>query len=132
MQDLKCILHVDDDTEILELTNLALGLVGGFEVHQFDKGEDALKHITDINPDLLLLDVMMPNMDGPELLSAIRKVAGFEDVPAIFMTARSNAKDDETLSVPGVLGSVAKPFDPIALPEELKRIWMSQATLQGS
>jgi len=92
MTELKTILHVDDDEDILEITRMALQLVDTFELHQCASGSAALEAIDAVNPDLLLLDVMMPEMSGPELWEAVRSREDSADIPVVFMTARRRTR----------------------------------------
>ena len=127
MSDLRRILHVDDDEEILELVKLSLELVGGFDLRQFSSADRAIAQLGSVQADLVLLDVMMPGTDGPGLLRIIRQTPGFERIPAVFMTARAEASVNRTLEGDAVLGVVTKPFDPMILPSQLLRLWAARA-----
>ena len=113
------LLHVEDDEDIREVANMALTLSGKFDVLQCPSGEDALQKAPEFNPDILLLDVMMPGMTGPETLSALREMAQFRDTPAIFMTARAQPAEVEALKAASALTVVVKPFDPITLGDQI-------------
>lgn len=113
------LLHVEDDEDIREVANMALTLSGKFEVLQCPSGEDALQKAPEFSPDVLLLDVMMPGMTGPETLSALREMAQFRDTPAIFMTARAQPAEVEALKAASALTVVVKPFDPITLGDQI-------------
>ncbi|WP_170766533.1 response regulator [Ruegeria lacuscaerulensis] len=116
------IVHVDDDPDILSIARMSLEVVGGFDVVQFSSAQSLLENLTGLNPDLLLLDVMMPDMDGLELLQELRKLDLYEDIPAVFMTAKADPAFKDTLTgFPGV-DWITKPFDPITLPEQLTAI----------
>ncbi|MCA9091523.1 MAG: response regulator [Planctomycetaceae bacterium] len=123
MAELESILHVDDDEDILELTRMSLEIVGGYEVHQFSSAKEALESFERLQPDLLLLDVMMPDADGPTLLSRIKGLPGYRGTPAVFMTAKAEAAENSALKATGALGVITKPFDPMQLPEKLARLW---------
>lgn len=123
MSELKTILHVDDDEDILEITRMALELVDDFELEQFESGEAALAAISRVNPDLLLLDVMMPGMTGPELWESIRARTGRSDIPAVFVTAKAEATMSRELRERGALDVVTKPFDPMTLGATLRAAW---------
>lgn len=123
MAELKSILHVDDDPDILDIARMSLELVGGYEVSQSDNAEQALAMLDEAAPDLLLLDVMMPDTDGPKLLEAIRSIERYRSIPAIFMTAKADAEVKDRLAGKGVLGVITKPFDPMALPTRLAELW---------
>lgn len=113
------LLHVEDDEDIREVANMALTLSGKFDVLQCPSGEDALQKAPEFNPDVLLLDVMMPGMTGPETLSALREMAQFRETPAIFMTARAQPAEVEALKAASALTVVVKPFDPITLGDQI-------------
>ena len=125
---LRKILHVEDEADIREITKLALEAVGGFVVETCASGEEALKIAPTFQPDLVLLDVMMPGMDGPETLRAMNMLPEIEDVPVVFMTAkiqRSEILDYEGL---GAAGVITKPFDPMTLSDQIHEIWQSSAS----
>jgi DNA-binding response OmpR family regulator len=109
------ILHVDDEPDIREVVELALGLDPGFETRSCCCGNDALGVAADWRPDIILLDVMMPGMDGPTTLAHLRKHASTARFPVAFMTARAQARDMESLRSLGAVGVIAKPFDPMTL-----------------
>ncbi|TMV03812.1 response regulator [Ruegeria sediminis] len=119
MNNCKQIVHVDDDEDILAITRMSLELIGGFEVTQYGSAKEALENLPRVEPDLFLLDVMMPGMDGPELLAEIRKHPGHRSTPVVFMTAKADPAFSETLVNLGALACITKPFDPVALPEQL-------------
>ncbi len=122
MSDSKQVVHVDDDEDILTITRMSLELVGEFEVTQFSSAQDALDNLTGLQPDLLLLDVMMPDMDGPELLSELRKRPEFRGTPVVFMTAKAESSFQNSQACESALACITKPFDPFALPEQLKSL----------
>lgn len=115
------ILHVDDDANIRALTALAFDLRGDTVVHSASSGAEALRLLADgIQPDLLLLDVMMPDMDGPGLLGRIRAEPGGTTAPAIFMTAQTQDHERAALLAQGAIGVIIKPFDPMTLGEQVR------------
>jgi CheY-like chemotaxis protein len=115
------ILLVDDQRDIRSLVGLALGKIGGFKVHVCSSGEEALAAAPQFEPDLLLLDMSMPVMDGIATLKALR-ANGFV-APAVFFTARLKEGDVERYRDLGVLGVIPKPFDPLKLGTQLREIW---------
>ena len=123
MSDLKSIVHVDDDTDILEITRMALQLVDTFDLHQFSSSVEALGAIVEIKPDLLLLDVMMPDLTGPELWEKVRRHPKTEGMPAIFMTAKAEDQLSTELLSRGALDVVTKPFDPMTLGAQIREAW---------
>lgn len=123
MAELKTILHVDDDEDIIEITRMALQLVDTFEVHQCASGDEALKVIDSVRPDLLLLDVMMPGMTGPELWDHLRARPQTAGIPVVFMTAKAEARISDDLMERGALQVVTKPFDPMTLGAQIRAAW---------
>ena len=125
---LERVLYVEDDPDIREVARLALEVVGGLTVLACESGEDALARLSGFRPDLLLLDVMMPGMDGPTLLGRLRETATGRDVPAIFMTAKMQPDEVAALEHIGAIGVIPKPFDPMRLTEEVRAIWTAHQT----
>ncbi|MCU4651572.1 response regulator [Roseibacterium sp. SDUM158016] len=123
MAELKTILHVDDDEDILEITRMALQLVDNFDLHQFGSGPEALAAVCEVKPDLLLLDVMMPGMTGPELWDKVREIPDVSDIPAIFVTAKAENEITDDLRARGALEVVTKPFDPMTLGAQIRAAW---------
>ncbi len=123
MVELNNILHVEDDPDIQEIANLALEIVGGYHVVQYSCGQDALSKASEFAPDLILLDVMMPELTGPETLERLRKLQGYEDLPVIFMTARAQPDDIEEYMKQGAIAVIVKPFGVATLADEIKGYW---------
>ncbi|MCZ4353548.1 response regulator [Roseovarius aestuarii] len=113
------ILHVEDDADIREIALMALSLSGDFDVTQCESGEDAIKAVAHLQPDLFLLDVMMPGLTGPETLEHFRKDPSLSEVPVIFMTARAQSNDVEWLYQLGAAQVISKPFDPLTLSTQI-------------
>ena len=122
---LRNILYVEDDDDIRTIATMALELVGKFEVRACKSGEEALSALEDFAPDLILLDVMMPGMDGPTTLARLRRHARGAPVPAIFMTAKVQPNEVDGLKALGAIDVVTKPFDPMTLADTLRAIWKS-------
>jgi two-component system, OmpR family, response regulator len=121
---LRRILFVEDDPDIQVVATLALESLGGFSVVSCGSGMEALSRFGEVAPDLVLLDVMMPGMDGLETLVALRRLpAG--DVPVVFMTARVQAHEIARYQEMGAADVIAKPFDPMTLAETVQAIWRS-------
>ncbi|MBR9843741.1 MAG: response regulator [Rhodobacteraceae bacterium] len=123
MPDLKRVVHIDDEPDIREIVRMSLALVGGLEVEQYPSGEEALNHIAEAAPQLILLDVMMPNMDGEETYRRIREIDGFADIPIVFMTAKASNADLQKLRDLGAFDVLIKPFDPMSLAEQVKALY---------
>ena len=111
------ILHVDDDEGIRALTELAFSLSGEATVRSAASGTEAISALeAGCRPDVILLDVMMPVLDGPGVLAKLRALPGHETTPVIFMTAQSQEHELDRLLALGGIGVIIKPFDPLALP----------------
>ena len=117
------ILCVEDEPDIQAIAKLALETVGGFTIETCSSGREALLKAPEFGPDLILLDVMMPGMDGPETLQALRALPGFETTPVIFMTAKAMASEIQKYKELGALDVIPKPFDPMTLSDQIKAIW---------
>lgn len=122
-RELKRILYVEDESDIQTITAMALEAVGGFSVVSCSSGAEALAAAPAANADLILLDVMMPGMDGLAALVALRALPQTADTPVIFMTAKVQASEIQHYMHLGVAGVVAKPFDPMTLSEQIGEIW---------
>ena len=119
---LRTVLCVDDDADILAVVSLALRSLGGFEVQVASGGEAALLVLARGGVDLVLLDVMMPGMDGHETLAAMRRNPATLHTAVVLMTARVQLY--EQASPPAtVLAVIAKPFDPVSLSTRLQALW---------
>lgn len=128
MTKLDKILHVEDDTVIQMISLVCLEKLGGFTVAQACTGKEALETAKGFMPDLLLLDVMMPEMNGPELLLELRKLKETAQTPVIFMTAKAQAHEVQQLRDLGALDVITKPFDPITLADNIRAIWSTRLT----
>ncbi|HVZ53147.1 MAG TPA: response regulator [Pseudolabrys sp.] len=120
MGDLR-ILLVDDEPFIRELVEISLGLDPEIAVKSCASGREALDEADLWLPKLVLLDVMMPEMDGPQTLSRLREKEATARTPVVFMTARAQSRDIAHFLTLGVVGVIPKPFDPVGLANEVKR-----------
>ncbi len=114
------LLHVDDDRDILAVAEMALELSGDFRVVGCLSGEEALEAVKNFVPDVFLLDVMMPDMTGPQTLEKLREIPSLKDVPAVFLTARVSVESNEELLRLGAARVIAKPFDSMTLGMQIK------------
>ena len=113
------ILHVDDEPDIREVVDISLGLNPEFEVRACSSGAEAVVAAAEWSPALILLDVMMPGMDGPTTLQQLHKSAQTANIPVLFMTARAQAREIEHFIALGAKGVISKPFDPMTLASEV-------------
>jgi two-component system OmpR family response regulator len=123
MEELKLVLYVEDDPDIQMVAQMALETVGGLTLRTCGSGQAALAVAATCSPDLLLLDVMMPGMDGPTTLAELRKLPATADTPVIFMTAKVQAGEVAHYRSLGALGVIAKPFDPMQLAAQVRQMW---------
>ena len=123
MSTLKRVMYVEDEPDIQAVARLALELVGGFTVKVCSSGEEALREAEAFAPEMILLDVMMPGMDGPTTLKALRALPALATVPVAFMTAKVQPQEVARYTDLGALGVIAKPFDPMTLASDVRRLW---------
>ncbi|MCR8726087.1 response regulator [Frigidibacter sp. ROC022] len=116
------LLHVEDDPDILEIALMALELPGVFEVKQCSDPLEALATAQEFAPDVLLMDLMMPGMSGDVLLSRLRELPGLETTTAIFMTARAQPHEIQSLIEKGAKDVIVKPFDALTLADQVQAI----------
>lgn len=122
-QELTRILYVEDDPDIQAIAMMVLETIHGFVMEACSSGAEALQKAVAFQPDLILLDVMMPGMDGPETLKNLRAFPEMTDVPVVFMTAKVQPQEVQGYLNLGALGVIAKPFDPMTLAQQLGSIW---------
>ena len=116
------ILIVDDEDDIREVAKVSLEMVGGLEVLTACSGSEAIEKAKAELPDAILLDVMMPDMDGPTTFQNIRADAAIQHIPVIFLTAKVQANDHRKFAELGVSGVIAKPFDPLNLSAQVAKV----------
>lgn len=121
--NLERVIVAEDDPDICAVVTLALGRVGGLEVTACADGRAVLDLVPNLVPDLFLLDVMMPEMDGLETLRRLKLEPRTRVIPVIFMTARIQPADLEMYHRCGVAGVIAKPFDPLTLTQHLRQLY---------
>jgi two-component system, OmpR family, response regulator len=122
---LQRITYVEDEPDIRTIAELVLTKIGGFTLQVCESGQEAIDGASEFDADLILLDVMMPGMDGIETLQRFRAIDKTKDTPIVFMTAKAQRHETEYYRSLGVVGVIPKPFDPIELPITLNAIWHS-------
>ncbi|MBX9913656.1 MAG: response regulator [Pseudomonadaceae bacterium] len=128
MTQLRRILHVEDDRSIQAVAKVALEAVGGFQVLSCSSGADAVAQVLAFDPQFILLDVMMPGMDGPQTLLQLRELVDIRRVPVAFMTAKVQPAEIEHYLSLGALDVITKPFDPMQLAQQVRDIWARNQT----
>lgn len=116
------VLLVDDDPASRLVASMALEDVGGFEVIESETGNDGLEQAARTHPDVILLDLVMPDLDGQEVFRRLQFNEATKQIPVIFFTAKSDPADVRRLLGLGAKGVIVKPFDPMTLAEEVQRI----------
>lgn len=119
---IETVLLVDDDAAIRCIAEISLAEVGKWRVSLADSGKMALRFLETEKPDVILLDVMMPGMDGPTTFESIKTSAKNSKTPVIFMTAKIQKHEVEYYCKLGAVGVIAKPFDPMTLPSQIKKL----------
>ncbi len=123
MSELQRVMCVEDDPDIRLIVEFSLATLGGFEICMCPDGQSAIAQAPGFKPDLVLLDVMMPGLNGPETLVALRLLPQMKGVPMVFMTAKAMPNEVEALLQHGATGVIVKPFDPVRLPEDIRLYW---------
>lgn len=114
---------VEDDDDIRRILRLALERIGGMTVELVADPADAIASMVEFAPDLVMLDWMLPGIDGPTLLKEMRQTPALASVPVVFATAKASPRELAELSALGVAGVISKPFAPKELPAKLRAIW---------
>jgi CheY-like chemotaxis protein len=123
MIQLQRVLHVEDDPSIRMVTSVALEKVGKLQVLSCDSGQQALAKAVEWDPQVLLLDVMMPVMDGPATLKALGSILDLKHRLVLFMTAKVQQKEIEEYLGLGAYAVIIKPFDPMTLARQIQDHW---------
>lgn len=116
------VLIIDDEDDIRRIVRLSLSRVGGMEVLEASNGPDGVRLAESGRPDAILLDMMMPVMDGPATLDALHANGATKDIPIVFLTAKAQSAEVERLRAMGARGVLTKPFDPLGLPDLLRAV----------
>ncbi|MFP2959039.1 response regulator [Myxococcus sp. 1LA] len=122
MTTVRKVMLVDDEDDIRTIGNLSLSRVGGWQTVLAASGSEALEKGSAEKPDLILLDVMMPGMDGPTTFGKLRAQVATAHTPIIFMTAKIQKQEVARYLELGALGVIGKPFDPMTLPQEIRKL----------
>ena len=116
------VLIIDDEPAFRRIVTFSLTTIGGMHVVAASSGPEGVAAAERHQPDLVLLDVLMPEMDGPATLTALRDSAATAAIPVAFMTAKTDRRELGTLEAMGVCGVLRKPIDPITLPEQVRSL----------
>lgn len=121
--DLQRVMCVEDDPDIRMILEFSLARLGGYSLCLCASGAEALEQVDGFAPQLVLLDVMMPGLSGPQTLAALRERGSMRGVPVVFLTAKAMRDEVEELLVHGASGIIVKPFDPVSLPRDIRIYW---------
>lgn len=121
--DLKKLLYVEDDESIAEIAVMTLEELGGFDVRHCRSGQAALDCVEAFQPQMILMDVMMPGMDGPETFERLKQMPAAADIPLLFITAKAQVHEQQAYIDLGAAGVIVKPFDPMTLSDQIRDYW---------
>lgn len=119
------ICYVEDDEDIQRIVRMSLEKIGKMTVEVVSDPMTAIERMIAFKPDLVMLDWMMPGMDGPTLFRRMQETPGIKSLPVVFITAKASQRELDELRSLGALGTISKPFSPKDLPEQLKALWNS-------
>ena len=117
------VLYVEDDEDIQRIVRMSLERIGKMTVHVVSDPLLAIEAMKQFKPELVMLDWMMPGMDGPTLFRKMREVPETKDYPVVFITARAHQRETAELHTLGAVAVISKPFSPKDLPDQLRSIW---------
>ena len=122
-QPLNRICYVEDDEDIQKIVRMSLERIGKMTVEVVSDPLQAIEAIKAFRPELVMLDWMMPGMDGPTLFRKMKELPGVRELPVVFITAKASQAELDELRALGAAGTISKPFSPRDLPEQLRAIW---------
>lgn len=122
-RELNRITYIEDEPDIRDIAEIALTNIGGFEVNLCSSAEQAIEEMPKFRPDLILLDVMMPSLDGMQTIRVLKVIPELADTPVIFMTARVQKHEIKVYKDLGAIDVIPKPFDPLTLAMTIRQIW---------
>ncbi|HEY9786525.1 MAG TPA: response regulator [Candidatus Obscuribacterales bacterium] len=116
------VLIIDDEEDTRQIASMSLSILGGVDVVEAESGADGINKAAEERPDVILLDCMMPIMDGEHTLAQLQQHEGTKDIPVIFLTAKAMSSEIERLKRLGAIGVLTKPFDPTVLASQVKAL----------
>lgn len=123
MKELKKILYAEDDLDVQTIVQISVWSKSNYEIKICENGKLLLECVEDYDPDLILLDVMMPEMDGPTTLKHLRSNEKTKNIPIIFVTAKAQTHEIQLFYEIGAIGVIKKPFETITLCDNIKELW---------
>lgn len=125
MTNLK-ILYAEDEPDVQTIVEISVWSTSNNEIKTCQNGKLLLECVEEYKPDLILLDVMMPEMDGPTTYKSLQLNEKTKDIPVIFITAKAQTHEVQLFKETGVIGVITKPFDPVSLCSDIQKIWESR------
>jgi two-component system OmpR family response regulator len=122
-RQLKCVLCVDDEVDFQSIIRISLERLGGIKSHFCTDPQQAMARAREVKPDLILLDFVMPELDGATLFKRLQADPDLAAIPVVFLTAVMTGPDARALNMLGAAGVLVKPFDVLELPRKLSEIW---------
>lgn len=123
MKELIKILYAEDEPDVQTIVSLAIETTSNYQLKICENGRKLLECVDEYSPDLILLDVMMPEMDGPTTFGKLQSDENTKKIPVIFVTAKAQIHEVEKFKGMGSLGVITKPFKILELCDEIQRIW---------
>lgn len=123
MKELKKILYAEDEPDVQTVVGLTIESMSDYKIKICENGKKLLEYVEEYAPDLILLDVMMPEMDGPTTFKNLQTKETTKEIPVVFMTAKAQVHEVEKFKEIGAWGVIIKPFDPMTLCEDIQEIW---------
>lgn len=120
---LKRVLYIEDEEDIRIVADIALKTIGGLDTRCCASGAEGLETLREFDAQLILLDVMMPGMDGPSVLRKIRSDDAYTNIPVVFITAKVQPDEVDQLLSLGADAVITKPFEPMDMAQRLRAIW---------
>ena len=125
MKELKKILYAEDEPDVQTIVELTIQTMSDYEIKICNNGKKLLECVEEYKPDLILLDVMMPEMDGPTTFKTLINKENTKNIPVIFVTAKAQVHEVEKFKEIGAWGVITKPFTLMNLCDEIQEIWNS-------
>lgn len=123
MKELKKILYAEDEIDVQTIVEISIWSTSDYQIKIYGNGKLLLDAVEEYKPDLIMLDVMMPEMDGPTTFTHLQANEKTKDIPVIFITAKAQIHEIELFKQAGVIGVITKPFDPMQLSTTIKELW---------
>jgi two-component system OmpR family response regulator len=120
---LESVLCIDDEKDLQSIIKISLERLGGIKTHFCTDPQDAMAMAREVKPDLILLDYLMPRLDGATLFKRLQADAELAPIPVVFLTAVMTGPEARSLNSLGAAGMLVKPFDVLGLPRKLAEIW---------